>query len=348
MPSIRLTYLLLIILSGFLSCKTDNSNIYSIKDFRKPLQPYLIRIVSKGIGVCYDSALRNMASDNELTQLSKSENPILRACAFQEMLHRKSFNHFDILMNNLSDTATIPTDAGEFGLIFKTVSDYVIQEGEWNSIEEKNNTIKKVITKHNYLASAYFIVQKIEPQEQYYSYIKEMAKRDKLFLEIESALYALAKFKKSEDIPLIKEFFLKNNWQLDELSFRLMKEYPNDTYLDVFEKYYRRNYYNSICRGSNDNAMGFINSIAVYNNRRSAVIIDSILNKKPFLNCVADTGYIKSELVYAIWKNHSEFYSKLRSEVKETVEYYERNRIEFPLDSIELGKDTSKPKIRWW
>ncbi|HSZ86644.1 MAG TPA: hypothetical protein VK787_11475 [Puia sp.] len=99
-----------------MSCKNEDGYTYAIKDFRRSLQPYFFKIVSNGVVMYYDSALRNMVTGKELIELSQSEHPILRASAFREILYRKSFNHFDILMNHLDDTADVATDAGEFGI----------------------------------------------------------------------------------------------------------------------------------------------------------------------------------------------------------------------------------------
>src|ERR1700722_1566063 len=95
----------------FLSCKNEHVYTYAIKAFRKSLQPYFFKIVSKGIVMYHDRALSNMATDKELIELSQSEHPVLRASAFREILDRKSFNHFDILMNHLNDTADVAIDA---------------------------------------------------------------------------------------------------------------------------------------------------------------------------------------------------------------------------------------------
>ena len=353
----QLLCLTLIIL--FLSCKNDNDYTYAIKDFRKSIQPYLTKIVSKGIVMYYDSSLRHMATDNELMQLSKSEHPVLRASAFREMLNRKSFNHFDILMNHLNDTATVATDAGEFGIWYRTVSDDILLEAKWKSKEDKNKTIDEVITRHNYLKSAYTILSQIEPQEKYYSFIKDMAIRkrnydeevgEQGFDEIEYALYGLAKFKKKDDIKIIKEQLLSNCRRISALSFKLMTEFPDTSYLQVYEKYYPRNYYLTICRDqSSDKAVDFINSVATYKTQRSSNILDSILNKKPFVNCPADTRYIRQELIYAIWNNECEAYSKLRKQIEKRVQQYEKNQIELPpVDPIDFPVDSSEEKISWW
>lgn len=119
------------------------------------------------------------------------------------MLDRKSFNQFDILMNNLDDTADVATDAGEFGIWHWRESDDILQEADWKTEEEKNKTIEQVLTKHNYLGSAYTILEQLEPQEKYCPFIKDMATRPRRlsddgfeldFDDIEYALYTNAFF----------------------------------------------------------------------------------------------------------------------------------------------------------
>ena len=117
-------FLLLALFFLLCSCKNEQRNTYAIKDFRKSIQPFLIEIVTIGIVTHHDSTKMKSITDNELIRLGKSENPILRATAIREMLGRNSFNHFDILMNHLDDTAVVGTDNGEFGIRLEAVSDY--------------------------------------------------------------------------------------------------------------------------------------------------------------------------------------------------------------------------------
>ena len=114
---IRLKHLLLLtLIVCFLSCKNEQNHTYAIKDFRISLQPFLQKIVSKGIVTYYDSSQIKSITDKELIRLGKSEHPVLRATAFREMLERNTFNHFDLLMKHLNDTAIVAIDAGEFGI----------------------------------------------------------------------------------------------------------------------------------------------------------------------------------------------------------------------------------------
>jgi hypothetical protein len=360
----QLLFLTFIIL--FLSCNNKSSYTYAIKDFRKSLQPHLIKLVSKGIVMGFDSSLRNMVTDRELLQLSQSENSVLRASAFKEILNRKSFNHFDIIMNHLDDTAIVAMDAGEFGIWFRTVSDYILQEAAgWNTQEAKNKTIDQVLTRHNYLRSAYLILAQIDPQEKYYPFIKEMATRpssisenlDQIpFYDIEYALCGLAKFKKKEDVQFIKNQLMKNVWRLSDLSFRLMKEFPDTAYLDVLQAYHRRNFYRFSGDGKNgftgnfDNRASsedFIEALVVQQNEKSAQILDTILQRLSSMTCVPHKEYIEDEVVSQIWEHPNPAYEKLRDRIKGKAEELMKGQIDVPINRPNEPIDTTQENIRW-
>lgn len=316
-------FLLFIIILLFVSCKTQKGKYpYAIRDFRDSLQPLLVNIVSKNIVSYYDNTLREMLTDKELIQLSQSEQPVLRGWAFREILNRESFNHIDIIMNHLDDTAIAGFDYGEFGTKYSTISDEILHYFEWEDIKIKNKVIDEVLTKHNYLKSAYTILFKIAPQERYYTIIKNMATRkrnydyengiEKGFEDIEVALYGLAKFKKKEDIKIIKQLLLSNSWKMSASSFGLMQEFPDSSYMEVYENFYPSDYYDTYF-GSDQTRISFISSIAVYKNNRSAKILEDILNKPPNTCCL-----IKQELVDAIWSNPCDAYSKLRKQIEKS------------------------------
>lgn len=363
------TRLLLFILTTFLfwSCKTDSKYNYAIKDFRNSLQPHLIKIVSKGIVMYYDSSLRNMATDNELVKLSQSEHPVLRASAFREMLLRNSFNHFDILMNHLDDTAMVETDAGEFGIWTRTVSDDILQEAGWKTKDEKSKTIEKVLFKHNYLRSAYIILERIEPQDKYYPFIKDMATRPRrlsddgyelAFGDIEYALYGLAKFKKQDDVKIIKKQMMENVWKLSDVSFRLLKEFPDTSYFDILQTYHRRRFY----KFSGNRPGGFsgyvadraapedfIQALVVQQSNRSANLLDTMLNRLPLQTCMPDKESIINEIVTAIWEHPCPAYVRLREKIKPKAEENLKWQISIPMDSsYQIPIDTTAIKIRWY
>jgi hypothetical protein len=355
MPALPVTPLFIMAIL-FCCCQTDNSYPYAIKDFRKPLQTQLTYVVSKGIVGLNDDSLRHMITDQELVKLSQSEHPVLRATAFREMLDRKSFDHFNVIMDHLGDTAIVATDAGEWGIEYAAIADDIIHLARWKTNETKERTIDAVLTKHNYLRSAFNILLTYVPKEKHYKYIKDMAFRENRPLaynnyrntETELALYGLAKYKKKEDIEPIKEMLMEEIHSLNEVAFRLISEYPNPAYLEFFETYYPRQFYRTICRERTiENAVDYITSLATYKNDRSARILDSILNRKPLLDCAADSNYLRTRLSYAIWGNPCPAYAKLRLQVEAMIKESEKNSLgpalNYPVEVI----DSSEEKIRW-
>lgn len=340
-----------------LSCNNEHRYKYAIKDFRKPLQSQLLKIVSTG--VVDTRGLYEIATNKELIQLSHSEHPVLRASAIRVMLYRNSHNQFDILMDHLDDTALVITNRGEFGYGRTSVSDDVLYKARWNSQEEKNKTINEVITKHNYLRSAYTILSKIEPKEKYYSFIKDMAVRGKSATsqielseyDIDAAVYALAEFKKGEDVIMIKNLMLSNLKYLSFSEWRLMKELPDANYFAVYESYYSKYYYEMTCgEVGQERAVAFIYSIASYKTERSAKILNSIYNNKPFSYCQkdTDTNYIRHDLISAILHNECDAYLRLRQQIEKGIPGFDKRKFQLPEDnSVDFRKVSPGQEIRW-
>jgi len=358
-------FILLLILSCC-SCDKGNKYPYAIKDFRKELQPHLTRIVTKGIVMEGDSALERMATDEELIQLGKCDQPILRAAAFREMLDRKSFNHVQIIGKHLDDTALVFVDGGEFGLWDRTVSDDMLQEARWKTQESKNKTIDQVLAKHNYLRSAYIILKGLEPQEKYYPFIKNMATRPRRldyegyelgFGDIEYALYGLAKFRKKGDIGIIRQKLLTHVWRLSDISFRLMTEYPDKAYLDVLRVYHRRQFY----KFSGNRPHGFsgfvadraapedfIQALVVQQNEGSAKLLDTMLTYLPKHTCMPDKENILNEVISAIWEHPCAAYARLREKIKTRAEAISKRNITISVDRYDEPTDTTEETIRWY
>lgn len=333
-------------LSAFLilllcSCRSNNKYPYAIKDFRKKLQPDLQKIV--GEGIVMGRPFGNIVTDKELNRLSQSEHPVLRATAFAEMHDRKTSNYFDIMMGHLDDTAQILMDAGEFGIWSKTVSDYILQEAfTWETDQARNRTINEVLTKHNYLRSAYTILWQLEPQEKYYTYIKDMAIRPRHldrygegyelgFEDKEYAFYGLAKFKKKEDIKILKNQMMRHPWRLSYRSFRLMTEFPDTAYFEVLHEYYYRQFYD-FSGNRRDGFSGitpdraepedFIKALVMQQDERSAKLLDTILTRLPLLTCMPDKEDIINETIKQIWDHPCPAYKSLRKKIKSRVEEF--------------------------
>jgi hypothetical protein len=349
------------------SCNSKRGDTYAIKDFRKSIEPFLVKIATEGLVTYHDSAQTNRITDEELKRLGQSENPVLRATAYQEMLDRDSFNDLELVMNHLGDTAIVPVDHGEFGIWFQTVSDYIIQQTTWETLADKNKTIEQVLTKHNYLRSAYIILSLLEPQEKYYPYIRDMAIRPRRldpyegyelgFDDIEYALYGLAKFRKKEDIPIIKNKLLQHVWKLSDVSFGLLKEFPDTAFFDVLQDYHRRQFYefsgnrpHGFTGIAADRAApeDFIEALVLQQSNRSAKLLDSMLTYLPQLTCMPDKESIIREVIEQVWKHPCPAYIPLREKIRPRVQKILARQVTIHMDTYPVQLDTTKRKFRWW
>ncbi|MGZ5253839.1 MAG: hypothetical protein ACXWV4_05675 [Flavitalea sp.] len=346
------------------SCSNENKYNYAIRDFRKPLQPHLQRIVTKGIVMHFDSALKNIATDKELIQLSQSEHPVLRASAFREMLERKSFNQYDLILNHLDDTAMVLADMGEFGIPMRKVSDDILLSTFWESRQSRHKIVVKILKEHNYLRAAYSILELLEPQEDLYPFVKAMATRPRLismdgyelyFDDIEYALYGLAKFKKEADIQVIKDQMMENVWQMSNISLKIIEEFPDARYYEVLEEYHRRFFYGfsgnrrngfSGYRVDNADPEDFIRALVMQKSGSSAILLDTILNRLPRQICMPDKNGIMRELVLAIWEHPCPAYKELLEKIRPEAERFLKGRqiITIERDNI----DTTGGVIGWY
>ena len=344
----------------FWGCNKPTGNSYAIKDFSKTLQPYLVKIVSKGV-VAYSDAthyIKTYATDEELLHLSHAENPVLRSIAFKIMLEKPSFNHYEILMHNLDDTAIVAVDWGEWGLNYLTVSDNMLEDGSWKDTASRKRTVEEIVLKHNFLRSAYLKAGRLPVDEKYYLSIKAMAffKIDEdvplrwlRFADIEDALYTLARYKKREDTYRIKYVLEDNVWRLGETSFALISQYPDTSYLSILEEYFKHHFYSRMCRDRNlsGNAISFINAVAAFKNERSAKILKSIFSKPSPMPCNVNLSELKTELLHAVYRNKCDFYGELNTNADQQEQREQGGVLYITPDTLIVRRDTFPEPIRW-
>jgi hypothetical protein len=177
------------------------------------------------------------------------------------------------------------------------------------------------------------------------------------FDDIEYALYGLANFKKKEDIQLIKNKLLEHVWKLSDVSFRLMKEFPDTAYLDVLQTYHRRQFYkfsgtrpHGFTGYNADRAApeDFIEALVVQQNDRSAKLLDTMLTYLPKYTCLPDKENIINAVIEQIWEHPCPAYARLREKVKHKAEEILKGHITIPLDPIDIPIDTTKRTYRWY
>jgi hypothetical protein len=348
------------LMSADTSCNTDKQHQNALGSFRTQLRPYLLQIISSGIVESNGATryLKQHATDRELMMLSHSEHPLLRATALMALTERPSIDQYTLVMNHLNDTAIVAVDYGEFGVEFRKVTDELIFNASWKDSASWKKTVDKVLTEHSYLRSAYIAARDISPDKKYYETIKKMAllktdlernSLDMSFYILQEALYGLAKFKQPKDISLIKDQLLKNYWRLNTTSFLLMKDFPNDAYLEVYEKYAKHELFDRICKNRIANeGDDFINSLAAYKNKRSAKLLQTLLGANVNGACSLNLEPFEHTLKYAIWENKCAAYTSMVEEIKPYVIAYEKKYSDFKLDLAPVEGTADLPKKIYW
>jgi hypothetical protein len=341
----------------FFSCKPDSKSSYAIKDFPGELQPELRRIAVRGYVTEEDGdTLARVATAEALRRLEHSEHPLLRAAACRALLRRKDVDHFDMIMHHLDDTARIAYDCGEFGIRFILVTDDLLFTARWKTEADRGKTTDSVLMRHDYLEAAYFACDRVGARKEYYPFIKEMALRESRFIfeRRESALFGLARFGKKEDIPLIRDILLSKCGRLGYTSFRLMKEFPDTAYGEVFTTIYPRRFYSRLYKEEDREAMEeFIQAVAAYRSAGSAKILGAIYYRKPFAPRPGDSVYFRDAVIQAIWDNPCEAYATLRKQLKAVKKEWDKWHLLVPFDPGDSAKainqrDSSGEPIRWW
>lgn len=320
------------------SCKEKTKPPYAIKDFSQTLQTYLNKMVESGVVSGFGDIINScdsIISKKELVRLASSEHPILRAEALLMMVNRENEDYSDIFMSHLSDTANVIGDGGEFGYTYKNVSDLFLEKYNWRTEKERNKAVEEVVMNHNYLSLAYKVLLDFGSDEKYYKIIKEMTQRKRRYdYELDYALLALARFKKKEDVPLIKRVMMDNVRFLDNISFWLIKEFPDDSYWEVVyryaERYYLSNssYYDDM---DYEKSNEFIHFLVSFKNDSAAKILNYLIDESDKRNylCQEIVANAKHNLFYAIWENKCEAYAGLIPRIQHYIKEQEKGRTVF-------------------
>lgn len=330
------------------SCKRQQKYPNAIHDFKYELQPHLVDIITQGYvnGTVSFAYIGNHASKNDLYRLTLSEHPLLRSAALHLLLERDDIDHFALIMSHLDDTALV-MDGGQSLIL---VSDKMVSYGKWKNREERQKTIDKLVMSHNYLNSAYYALGRIEPLEKYYPAIRTMATRDRPIGYLEYAWYALAQYKKKEDIPFIRDRLLQHSRVISDKTLKLMMDYPDSSYLDILELFGRERLYRN-SNWINFNYSKFFNTLSSFKNKRSAALLNSIYYARLKPRSLSEARLeeeIKLQLALAIEKNNCPLYSRLFNTVKPLLQqYHHENPPLFPESNpYFISGDTSF--ISWW
>lgn len=195
--------------------------------------------------------LKKIATNDELTELTNHENPVVRCYSFKALLYRKNIDVLSIVKKHLNDDTSFKLLSGDLGdrqtvgdfFIEKATNDY--EQSDIHILNEKQRTILDSILLYDNtveLNSKYDYISKLKPDSKYYKRIREIAYSGQKPI----AILALSRYKNPNDIALIKSLFDKNGD--DYYAAYCSREFPDKTFypclVKLFRKEWNEEYYN--------------------------------------------------------------------------------------------------------
>lgn len=186
--------------------------------------------------------LKKNATESELLTLMEHPNPIVKCYSFDILVKKKNENCFKILKTNFKDSTTVYTQFGCIGNQTR-VNDYLISSMFFPlPLKEKDNNLHKkeldsliLFSKNLTLDYKSQLLEKIEPKKEFYAKIKELA-----LSENYSAVVALSKFKKIEDIQIINRLLRNKETEIQYYGLMSVKNFTNKAFFENVTKIHQQ------------------------------------------------------------------------------------------------------------
>lgn len=307
-------------------------------DFRPELKKHLDKIVAAGeLPNSPDTVATNFFTDSctkdELVKLLSCENPLVRVVAYREVVNRNEPDYFSILLNHLDDTTKVTWWYFDDAANDFMVSDLMIRKAEYDrklTQPQKDSLVDEVLIKHTYLKTAEWMMNDIQPKEKYYAIVKRAAKNKLSECHDLSNTYSLAKFKKQEDIPLIKKNFSEftDNSYCNNYYFQAIEVFPDTAFFPLLTKYYNKVIQKKKQDGS-DELKYYCRAVAQFRNQSSLDILTALTKKETY----PDSWYFsynQEHIFRAIHKYPSSRYDNLYNVLKPQMSEYVMKYLDRP------------------
>lgn len=274
---------------------------------------------------------RDSCTKDELLDVLNCEMPKYRIEAFCALVNINEPDYFTILLNHLDDTTKLvwwPCDDVEEESF---ISDLMILKAS-NKLaqKQKDSLVYEVLNKHIYLESAQWMMKEIKPQDKYYSIIKTQCQIKSEDCHHLSLTYALAKFKRQEDIPIIKNNFAKytDNSYCNTYIFQSIIAFPDTAFFSLLSKYFETEIKKKK-QFTSDDLKYYCLAVAMFKNTSSLEILTALTKKETY----PDTWYLPDNKKYvftAMHKYQSPIYDNLYKELKPQMSNYVMEYLDKP------------------
>ncbi|MEZ4788419.1 MAG: hypothetical protein R2811_00190 [Flavobacteriales bacterium] len=255
-----------------------------------------------------------MATKEELLRLLDSEIPLLRVVAYQTIVARGEPDFFSILAGHLDDTASVTWWYFDDAAGYFKVSDLLIRSAkdheQWSNVLS-DSLVGLVLADHRYLQNTHWMIEDIEPQERYYSIVREEVQKPLDRCNRERAVFALARYRRTNDLSLIREALLHGEENCRFIAFRAIEAFPDTSLFVVLQRHFDEVVTKKKQFSSNDLRL-YCRAIVAYKDKRSAMLLDNLTKKETY----PDAWYLPYNREYvlrAIGRNPSQIYDSLYS-----------------------------------
>ena len=295
-------------LSSIASIAQGNSPAIQTTAFKPDLQKYVDRY-SKYLEIdntdtSIINSLYRISSKDELIQLTDASSPQLRIIAFSALLKHNDVPFFPILLSHLNDTAKVKYIYNDISSESRIGDLMILRSKRFLSKTQRDTLIERVLQKHLYLDHAYLMLESMDRHPHYYLMIRELACIPAEQCRRERSLFALAKFKKHEDVPFIYEE-LKINWgSCSNLRYRTIENTPDTLFWSLLQQDFTK----IIQECGAD--IYFCRAVAAYQDKKALEMLTALFEKAKSCPSKYRSVYMEP-LFLAISKHYSELYEPL-------------------------------------
>jgi len=270
--------------------------------------------------------LKEVASKEEMIELTNHPNGVVRCYAFWALSDNKSIDLFPVILNHIRDEKYVNTQFGCVG-DRRMVGDFFINIAKLDSIQRaKLDSI--LIYSDSKLEAKSDAIYEAKPTESLYPRIRKIYTKD----NNQSALVTLAKYRILEDVPLI----LNNKDEKEEYdkyyyTYEAIQEFPHADFLPFLEK----KLYETLDSAYFSNEWSVLyKAIAKYKNEKAIELLTVPFTQVKHKNI---REYHIGFVYNAICENKDEIYDSLLWKL-----WSEENRITIDVFTYLKGKDSIK------
>ncbi len=217
--------------------------------------------------------LRDTATAQELIALCEHPQPTIRCFAFKALLYHKRVDLMPIIKNHLDDNGEV-----ELSVCVATrfnVGDFFIEAATWDDPKKRLHRLtaaqsaeldRLLIHTPNKLRARATALWRVGPDEAFYPRIRELVVKD----HDREALFALARFRKAEDVPLILGFRRDGSYWS---TYRAIRYFPHSDFMPLLKRRLEVTFDEGLCTTQTRELYA---AIASYESEKAAELLDSV------------------------------------------------------------------------